>query len=180
MSRHGTVSQTDAKFWPNLSLDALTEKQRRILRGASKLGYYDVPRRVSSRQSSKKLGLNKPAPVTHRRKTKLCSARCNIELIMIQYIGGGYLIVELPRSPLICETVTEYLLLWSLVYRISFSFVASLQIQENDWHRSSVDIWDKPFTVFDIVSVFVSEFLQQRLLLYSYPVDCKGDFEDHY
>jgi hypothetical protein len=69
--RHRIVSLTDAKFAPNSPLNALTEKQRRILIAAYKLGYYDLPRRVSSRQLSEKLGLHKSALATHRRKAEL-------------------------------------------------------------------------------------------------------------
>lgn len=69
--RHRIVSLTDAKFSPDSPLSALTEKQRRVLIAAYKLGYYDLPRRVSSRQLSEKLGLHKSALVTHRRKAEL-------------------------------------------------------------------------------------------------------------
>jgi predicted DNA binding protein len=65
------VSLTDAKFSPDSPLNVLTEKQRRILITAYKLGYYDLPRRVSSRQLSEKLGLHKSALATHRRKAEL-------------------------------------------------------------------------------------------------------------
>jgi predicted DNA binding protein len=69
--RHRIVSLTDAKFSPDSPLNALTEKQRRILIAAYKLGYYDLPRRVSSIQLSEKLGLHKSALVAHRRKAEL-------------------------------------------------------------------------------------------------------------
>jgi predicted DNA binding protein len=68
---HRIVSLTDAKFSPNSPLNALTEKQRRIIIAAYKLGYYDLPRRVSSRELSEKLGLHKSALATHRRKAEL-------------------------------------------------------------------------------------------------------------
>jgi hypothetical protein len=42
-----------------------------------------------------------------------------------------------------------------------------------DWNRSLVDVWDKPFAGFHVVSVFISEFLQEHLLLYLNSVDCK-------
>ncbi len=69
--RHRIVSLTDAKFSPDSPLNALTEKQRRILIAAYKLGYYNLPRRVNSRQLSEKLGLHKSALATHRRKAEL-------------------------------------------------------------------------------------------------------------
>jgi hypothetical protein len=68
---HRIVSLTDAKFSPDSPLNALTEKQRRILIASYKLGYYDLPRKVSSRQVSEKLGLHKSALATHRRKAEL-------------------------------------------------------------------------------------------------------------
>jgi predicted DNA binding protein len=69
--RHRIVSLTDAKFSPDSPLNALTEKQRRIIIAAYKLGYYDLPRRISSIQLSEKLGLHKSALVAHRRKAEL-------------------------------------------------------------------------------------------------------------
>jgi predicted DNA binding protein len=69
--RHRIVLLTDAKFSPDSPLNALTEKQRRIIIAAYKLGYYDLPRRISSIQLSEKLGLHKSALVTHRRKAEL-------------------------------------------------------------------------------------------------------------
>jgi hypothetical protein len=68
--RHRIVSLADAKFSADSPLSALTEKQRRILIAAYKLGYYDLPRRVSSRQLSEKLGLHKSALATHIRKAE--------------------------------------------------------------------------------------------------------------
>ena len=62
---------TDAKFAPDSPLNTLTEKQRRILIAAYKLGYFDLPRRVSSRELSEKLGLHKSALAAHIRKAEL-------------------------------------------------------------------------------------------------------------
>jgi predicted DNA binding protein len=69
--RHRIVSMTDAKFSADSPLNALTEKQRRVLIAAYKLGYYDLPRRVSSRELSEKLGLHKSALAAHIRKAEL-------------------------------------------------------------------------------------------------------------
>jgi len=69
--RHRILSMTDAKFAPDSPLNALTEKQRRILIAGYKLGYFDLPRRVSSRELSGKLGLHKSALATHIRKAEL-------------------------------------------------------------------------------------------------------------
>jgi len=65
------VSLTDAKFSPESPLNVLTEKQRRVLIAAYKFGYYDLPRRISSEQLSKKLNLHKSALAAHRRKAEL-------------------------------------------------------------------------------------------------------------
>ena len=69
--RHRIVSMTDAKFSADSPLNALTEKQRRILMAAYKLGYYNLPRRIGSRELSEKLGLHKSALATHIRKAEL-------------------------------------------------------------------------------------------------------------
>lgn len=69
--RHKILSLTDEKFSPNSPLNALTEKQRRILTAAYKLGYYNLPRKISSRQLSDKMGLHKSALATHIRKAEL-------------------------------------------------------------------------------------------------------------
>ncbi|MGD6806826.1 MAG: helix-turn-helix domain-containing protein [Candidatus Bathyarchaeia archaeon] len=68
--RHRIVSLTEAKFSPDSPLNALTEKQRRILIASYKLGYFDLPRRVSSRQLAENLGLHKSALATHIRKAE--------------------------------------------------------------------------------------------------------------
>jgi len=68
--KHKTLSMTDVKFAPDSPLNILTEKQRRILIAAYKLGYYDLPRKVSSRQLSQQLGLHKSALATHIRKAE--------------------------------------------------------------------------------------------------------------
>ena len=66
-----TVQLTDARFAADSPLGALTEKQRRVLTSAYRLGYYDLPRRISSEQLSKKLGIHKSALASHRRKAEL-------------------------------------------------------------------------------------------------------------
>ncbi len=68
---HKIVSLTDAKFSLNSPLNVLTEKQRRIMIAAYKLGYYNLPRKISSRELSEKLGLHKSALATHIRKAEL-------------------------------------------------------------------------------------------------------------
>jgi predicted DNA binding protein len=64
-------SLADAKFSPDSLLNALTEKQRRVLITVYKLGYYDMPRKISSDQLSRKLNIHKSALAEHRRKAEL-------------------------------------------------------------------------------------------------------------
>lgn len=65
------LSLTDAKFSLNSPLNSLTEKQRKVLTTAYKLGYYSLPRRIDSEQLAKKLNLHKSALAMHRRKAEL-------------------------------------------------------------------------------------------------------------
>ena len=61
----------DARFSSESPLSILTEKQRRVLITAYRLGYYDLPRKVSSERLSKALNLHKTAAAAHRRKAEL-------------------------------------------------------------------------------------------------------------
>jgi predicted DNA binding protein len=65
------ISLTDAKFSIDSPLNTLTEKQREVLIASYKLGYYDLPRRISTEQLAIKLNLHKSALATHRRKAEL-------------------------------------------------------------------------------------------------------------
>ncbi|MGA3059399.1 MAG: helix-turn-helix domain-containing protein [Candidatus Bathyarchaeia archaeon] len=69
--RYKIVSLTDAKFSLDSPLNVLTEKQRKVLLTAYKMGYYNLPRKISSEQLAKKLNIHKTALVTHRRKAEL-------------------------------------------------------------------------------------------------------------
>lgn len=69
--RYRIILLTDAKFSIDSPLNALTEKQRAVLIAAHELGYFDVPRKISSRDLAKKLGLRKSALATHCRKAEL-------------------------------------------------------------------------------------------------------------
>lgn len=51
-------------------LDGLTSKQRGALLGAYGLGYYDVPRRVSSEQVARRMRIDKSTLVEHLRKAE--------------------------------------------------------------------------------------------------------------
>ncbi len=65
------LSLTDAKFSLDSPFNALTEKQREVLIAAYRWGYYNLPRKITSRQLAKKLDLHKSALATHRRKAEL-------------------------------------------------------------------------------------------------------------
>ena len=75
LKQHGPaykiLSLTDAKFSPNSPLNRLTEKQRKVLTTAYKLGYYSLPRKIDSEQLAKRLSIHKSALATHRRKAEL-------------------------------------------------------------------------------------------------------------
>ncbi|MGA2663587.1 MAG: helix-turn-helix domain-containing protein [Nitrososphaerales archaeon] len=68
--RYRMVSIMDARFLPDSPLARLTEKQRRVILSALKLGYYDVPRRVSSEELARRLHIREPTLVLHRRKAE--------------------------------------------------------------------------------------------------------------
>jgi predicted DNA binding protein len=55
--RYRVVSHTDAQFPPHSPLSRLTEKQRRVLIMAHKLGYYDVPSKIGLVQLSERFDL---------------------------------------------------------------------------------------------------------------------------
>jgi predicted DNA binding protein len=65
------ISLNDARFSLDSPLNALTEKQREVLIASYKMGYYNLPRKISSEQLAKKLNLHKSALATHRRKAEL-------------------------------------------------------------------------------------------------------------
>lgn len=62
------LTSLDAR--PKSLLSALTSKQRRALLTAYALGYYDVPRRVSSEELSQHLNADKSTTVEHLRKAE--------------------------------------------------------------------------------------------------------------
>ena len=64
------ISLTDARFPADSPISRLTDKQRKVLITAYKLGYYDAPKRVSSEDLARKLGLVKSTFVAHRRKAE--------------------------------------------------------------------------------------------------------------
>jgi predicted DNA binding protein len=68
--RYRVVLLADANFSPTSPLNRLTEKQRETLIAAYKLGYYDIPRKITSEQLAKKLGLVDSTVVEHLRKAE--------------------------------------------------------------------------------------------------------------
>ena len=67
--RYRILSLKDAEFAVSL-LDHLTKRQREVLRVAYDLGYYDVPRRITSEQLGRGLGLRAATVVEHLRKSE--------------------------------------------------------------------------------------------------------------
>jgi len=64
------ISQSDARFPADSPISRLTDKQRKVLITAYKLGYYHVPKKISSEELARKLGLVKSTFVAHRRKAE--------------------------------------------------------------------------------------------------------------
>lgn len=64
------ASITDAKFSRDSPLSRLTEKQRKVLVAAYRLGYYDEPRRISSLELAKRMRVNSSTLINHRRRAE--------------------------------------------------------------------------------------------------------------
>jgi hypothetical protein len=63
-------SVMDASFSPDSPLGCLTEKQRKVVVSAFRLGYYDLPRKLDSDDLAGKLGLVNSTVVEHIRKAE--------------------------------------------------------------------------------------------------------------
>jgi predicted DNA binding protein len=68
--KYRVVLLADADFSPVSVLNQLTQKQREVLIAAYKFGYYDIPRKITSEQLAKKLGLVDSTVVEHLRKAE--------------------------------------------------------------------------------------------------------------
>ena len=60
----------DAKFPQDSPLSRLTERQRRVLIDAYRLGYYDEPRRISSLELARRMKINSSTLINHRRRAE--------------------------------------------------------------------------------------------------------------
>ncbi len=67
---HKVLALTDARFSPDSPLRGLTQKQLLATRSAYELGYFDVPRRVSSEELGEKLRLDPSTLNIHLRKAQ--------------------------------------------------------------------------------------------------------------
>jgi predicted DNA binding protein len=68
--KYRVVLLADADFSPVSVLNQLTQRQREVLIAAYKFGYYDIPRKVTSEELAKKLGLVDSTVVEHLRKAE--------------------------------------------------------------------------------------------------------------
>jgi hypothetical protein len=64
------VLLSDATFTPAAPLSGLTKKQKEVLVTSFREGYYDIPRRIESRELAAKLGIKSTAFIEHRRKAE--------------------------------------------------------------------------------------------------------------
>jgi len=68
--RYHVAMISDANFPPISPINQLTEKQREVLIAAYKLGYYNIPRKITSEELAKKLNLGDSTVVEHLRKAE--------------------------------------------------------------------------------------------------------------
>lgn len=68
--RYKVISLGGASFSSKAPLAHLTEKQRKVLVAAFNLGYYDLPKRISSLELGRRLGMRSSTVVVHRIKAE--------------------------------------------------------------------------------------------------------------
>jgi len=64
------ASNSDANFSQDSPLSSLTEKQRKVITSAYRLGYYDIPKKVSSEELASRLHIREATYVRHRIKAE--------------------------------------------------------------------------------------------------------------
>lgn len=65
-----SISIQPAAFAEHSVLSCLTERQKEVITAAEKSGYYDVPRKTSTKELSKKLGISRATTIEHLRKAE--------------------------------------------------------------------------------------------------------------
>lgn len=75
------ISFKKAAYQEHDILSTLTDKQREIIIAAKQNGYYDMPRKISSEELSKKVGISRATLLEHLRKA---------EVRLMENILGGY------------------------------------------------------------------------------------------
>jgi predicted DNA binding protein len=68
--RYNIISIGDANIPYNSPLSFLTDKQRRVLEACYSLGYYDLPKKTSTREIAEKLNMRSSTLVLHRIKAE--------------------------------------------------------------------------------------------------------------
>ena len=64
------LSSTDAKFAPSSTLSVLTDQQHEVLAAAYRSGYFEVPRKITTEQLARRLGVSKSSLSEHLRKAQ--------------------------------------------------------------------------------------------------------------